>query len=264
MKHSVNSLSREPVGYVIPSLGKNLTWLEKSIQSVLNQSYPTRLIVVIPANNFALKEWLSYRNIPFLIEQKAGLAASFNQGIDFFRESGLSYFGFLGDDDLLLIGSTSNLIQAFKDNNIVSAVGRCWYIDEHEQVIFHNRAYPNFVNLMKVIPNVIPHPGAIMRIQDWKKLGGFNENLKFGFDLDYWFKLAELGKIARVETPMSLFRWHPGGLTSGSRKESSKEARQIRRSHSRGIMKLLNILLEPMFFHFGEFLLKSQVGSKGQ
>lgn len=250
-----NRLTSETVGYVIPSLGNNLNWLDQAINSIRSQDHPTEIIVVIPAQEMMLENWLNDRGINCIQEKSPNLSAAINTGVDYFHKKDLKYFAFLGDDDLVIPGSTGTLFRSMNGPNTVAAVGRCWYIDSKQNVIFHNRAWPQLLGLMTIIPNVIPHPGALMRISDWILLDGFDESLKYALDLDYWLRLKRLGKVERVECPMSLFRWHDQGLTSSNRLQSKTEAQQVRRGHAKGIFYALNIIFAPLMTLMGELLL---------
>ena len=250
------NVSNSIVGYVVPTIGRNLDWLNTALESIRTQSHPTEIIVVIPKNNNYLEEWLGSRKYLFIYESQNNLANALNTGIGYLNDKGIEIFGFIGDDDILALGSIHNLFLQFENKNTVAAVGHCWYIDAEETVVFHNRAYPGLVNLMTIIPNVIPHPGALMRTKDWDSLGGFDEGLPFfGMDLDYWLRLRKLGKIKRVECPMSYFRWHDGGLTGGRREESKAAAISIRKKHSKGIFYLLNRICSPLITKLGEAII---------
>ena len=239
---------------MIPSLGKNLNWLERAVDSIQKQKHTTTIIVVIPHDQ-DFENFLKKRNICYVFEKDSNLTSAINTGVQYLFDQKIDYFAFLGDDDILLPASTASLMRAFDQKNTVASVGHCWYIDEMEQVLFHNRAWPRLIFFMTILPNMLPHPGAIMRTADWHKIGKFDESLNYAMDLDFWLRLNKVGKIRRVECPMSLFRWHPGGLTASNRKDSKYEATLVRRKHAKGFMRILNKILSPIFTLLGEFVL---------
>jgi len=255
VEKNMNQIENAKVGYVMPSLGKNLIWLQKAIHSIQQQDHETDLVIVIPKTIPEFEAWLIRQRVKFIYESKPNLTNAINSGVQYFLDAGIEYFAFLGDDDILLPSSTRSLMTAFQQENVVSSVGHCWYIDETEKVVFHNRAWPKLITFMRIIPNVIPHPGAIMKTETWKKIGGFDENLHFAMDLDYWLKLRKYGKIVRVECPMSLFRWHSNGLTASNRESSMAEAISVRRKHSTGFFLILNAIFAPLMTYLGERVL---------
>ena len=103
-----------------------------------------------------------------------------------------------------------------------------------------------------MIPNVIPHPGALSRVSIWKSVGGFNTALKFVSDYEYWLKIRKIGKIVRVEAPMSLFRWHSAGITGGLRGRAIAEGSQLRHDYTPRSMRWLFYVSNPILVWLGE------------
>lgn len=246
------------VGIVIPSLGKNLSSLEASLKSVELQTYPVSAIVVIPKGNLNLEAWLYERKIHFIHDNnEATVSGAINCGVEYLCKAKYDIFAFLGDDDLLLPTAVSSLIKVLTSNtNAVAAFGSCWYFNSEGRVVFNNDSKLKLMKFMHFMPNLLPHPGALMYVQDWKDLKGFDSTLKFAPDLDYWFRLKKKGKFIRTRTPVALFGWNSEGLTASRRSESIAEAKLVRKRYVKGISRLTNFLFEPLFLQLGEYYLQ--------
>ena len=109
---------------------------------------------------------------------------------------------------------------------------------------------------MNFTPNLIPHPGALSRVECWNLVQGYSEKYRFAPDYEYWLKIRKLGYVARVETPMSFFKWHSSGLTGGNRLQSGKEASDVRLANTIWYMRWLVVILNPVLIWIGEKSLK--------
>jgi glycosyltransferase involved in cell wall biosynthesis len=244
------------VGYVIPSIGRDLLQLEEAIQSVLGQSPDVGLVIVAPANAIQVRQVAKNYGLPVVNDDLKGVPAAFNIGINYLSELGVEYFGVLGEDDQLISHSTTNLVTGFKNSEVQAVVGRIWYVNEFGRVVFHNRAFPKLLPFLHLIPNVIPHPGSLCRISAWRIVGGFNEKLIFASDLDFWLRIRKLGKIERVECPMSFFGFSNLGNTARFRSASISEGRMVRKSHTNWILYPIQNVLEYFLTRLGEILVQ--------
>jgi len=248
------------LGYVVPTLGRDMAYLSRAVDSILSQSIRSEIVLVAPKSAINVYRFAASRNLVCLEDNELGVAAAFNVGIKYLEERNFKYFSVLGEDDELLAGSTASLIEILEtDNKCQSAVGNTWYVDDSGKVLFHNSAPEFSYKFIHFIPNVIPHPGSISRISAWRKIGCFKENLVSSMDLDFWLEVMKFGTIRKVDCPMSLFRWHQGGYTASNRKLSIREAAYVRKFH-RG--KFSNFFYSPLDLFFrtiGEKYLQSFV-----
>jgi GT2 family glycosyltransferase len=159
-----------------------------------------------------------------------GISHAINLGI--LAATDEEYYAWIGDDDLFLpagLITLRNLID--KDPHVVVSFGGCRYIDPDGRVLRTNSAGELAKWLVAWGPNLIPHPGSVIRLSALRDIGLFDETLKYAMDLDVFLKLRSAGKFACTKTPVSAFRWHPGSLTVSARKRSGKEAEMIKRRH---------------------------------
>ena len=99
---------------------------------------------------------------------------------------------------------------------------------------------------MRIGPCLIPEPGALIKREAFNEDGGLNEGLGWAFDLDLFIKLSKLGTLKYVGKKLASFRWHSDSLTVSLRRNSVKEASQVRVSHLHPITKLFSFFWEPV------------------
>jgi glycosyltransferase involved in cell wall biosynthesis len=244
------------VGYVIPSIGRDLNQLEVAIRSALNQSPDVGVVIVSPVTAKHVHKVAADYGIHVVFDSANGVPAAFNLGVEYIQGLGAKYFGVLGEDDVLMPNSMINLIRGFASEEVQAVVGRIWYVNKSGEVVFHNRAFPELLPILHFIPNVIPHPGSLCRISAWQAVNGFDPQFKCASDLDFWLKIRRLGKIARVECPMSYFGFSDLGYTAKFRDESISEGRLVRKKHTSPLLYPLQIGLDLCLTKLGERLIQ--------
>ena len=86
-------------------------------------------------------------------------------------------------------------------------------------------------------PDLIPHPGSIIRLDALRAIGLFDPSLKYAMDLDAFLSLRAHGRFLSTRTSVSAFRWHPDSLTVANREGSSREAREVKARHLPGWLR---------------------------
>jgi glycosyltransferase involved in cell wall biosynthesis len=241
------------VGIVIPTLGQNLYWLENALQSCRYDSYEYEIVVVCKEITAELSALCEKYKCKIVLEKSKGIFSAINDGVDYLRDK-VELFSFIGDDDQLLPGAIRNLLQAFDDPQVMMAYGYLWYFDENSRILFCNPGYPKLHKLIAWIPDLIPHPGAVVRISAWEKLNGFDRQFKFAADLDFWIRLRKLGKLRHMKVPMAYFRWHENGQTAGQRSKSLEDASRVRKANSNKFARFIKNFTEPLITWSGERL----------
>jgi GT2 family glycosyltransferase len=249
-------MSNHKVGIVVPSLGHNFDYLGRAVRSVLNQQERPYLLLVFPRGHTELENFCKENDLPYIFDSGNGFMSAFNLAIEHLKALGIEIFGSIGDDDELLQGCIASLSPAFQNPKVVAAFGHCWYINSSGKTIFHNKSRTWLLPVMNFLPDILPAPGALIRLSAWETLNGFSTEYKFASDYDFWLRLRKVGIIARVEAPMSLFRWHAGGLTGKNRAAARQETKRIRRSQTGCFLWPILFFIEYLTIHLGEFALK--------
>jgi hypothetical protein len=240
------------LGVVIPTLGQNFNWLEQSLGSVRVASREVKIVLVTPSINSTLENLASKYDAILLQETSKGIYPAINQGIRLLSET-CDFYMYLGDDDLLFPTSITNLSHHFDSESVAAVYGAIEYIDKDMNVLMKNPTYFFAVLMLRWIPNLIPNPGAIVRISAWEKLQGYNENYRWASDLDFWIRLKDIGAIRRSKPIVTAFRWHEKSMTAGQRDSSLKEASRVRISNSKTrASRFLHTCWEPILTALGE------------
>ena len=233
---------------VLPTLGERLDTLEKTLVSVDEQrkDVDLTLVMVMPRQATQARE-LAQRHAAVLVEDPMkGISHAINLGIE--AGSDEEYYAWIGDDDLFLPNGLKTLQGLIEQRlDAVVSFGACQYIDPAGRILRTNSAGRLAKWLLPWGPNLIPHPGSMIRLTALRQVGLFDEELKYAMDLDLFLKLRRTGEFISTRTPVSAFRWHPASLTVSARKKSGAESEMIKRRHlPRGLRSISPVWSIPV------------------
>jgi hypothetical protein len=235
------------VGIVVPTLGKRPDYLRHCLESIdkagSGANKPFVLLVAPQGADISgyISEGLAHE---ITKDPGLGLAAAINSGFDS-MPIGIEYINWLGDDDMLAVGSLdlcSGVLD--KSKSVVMVFGGCDYVDPDGQVVFTNKSSSLAVPLMRFGPDLIPQPGALFRRDAFVNVGGLNTAYSWAFDFDLFIKLSKTGKLFYINKTLSSFRWHPESLSVEFRSKSVAEASAVRVSHLPAILRPFSSLWE--------------------
>jgi len=195
---------------VIPLYNKELS-IRNTIQSVLDQTCQDFEIVVVndgsTDNSAAVVEAIEDDRIRLIHQKNQGVSAARNRGIE---EARYEWIAFLDGDDLwgkAHLQEISLMMQKFPNEKVF--VTSFEYSDKRP-MFRHSRSEPIFKveNYFKEAMKeslmwtsiVVVHKSCI------DEVGGFNENLKHGEDLDLWARLAKQYHIVKSEKITGVYR----------------------------------------------------------
>ena len=225
-------MSAPEVLVVLPTLGDRLDTLRLSIESVNEQraDLEVTLIVVAPRQAAEARALATSLGAVVVDDPKVGISAAINCGLD--TRTTEKYYAWVGDDDLIRPGGLAKLRSVIEtEPGTVLAFGGCDYIDPEGRTITVSNAGRLATLLLSWGPDLIPHPGTMIKLDALQEIGGFDPSLRYAMDLDAFLKLRKYGSFAWTRTPVSAFRWHPDSLTVANRLDSSREAESVKRRH---------------------------------
>lgn len=215
---------------VIPTLGTRPELLEQALDSIVAQGDIARAVLVSPPGAVEAIDAAKRRGIEWVEDPATGISAAVNAGVRARRDE--EFYAWLGDDDLFRDGGLHALAHILDTNSeAVLAFGACEYILDDGSVIATNRAGDLASWLLPWGPDLIPHPGTMVRLDALEAAGFFDETLVFTLDLDLFLKLRKKGPFLCTSKVVSAFRWHPKSLTVSDRKGSSREAIMVKARH---------------------------------
>jgi len=223
---------------VLPTLGDRLETLRETLESVQAQreDVALTLVVVAPPGATEARALSAEFGAVVVDDPKEGISAAINYGLA--ARTTEKYYAWIGDDDVFRPGGLRTLRKILEDDSrAVLAYGGCDYIDAEGRTI----AISNAGILAKLIlawgPDLIPHPGTMIRLDDLLAIGGFDVTLKYAMDLDAFLTLRSRGRFAYTRVSVSGFRWHPDSLTVSNRLASSRESEAVKRKHLPALLR---------------------------
>jgi len=217
---------------VLPTLGTRLDLLAEALDSCVDvaQSVPLTVVVIVPKDASKARQLAKNAGARIIDDPGTGMSAAVNAGLA--SATSERYYVWVGDDDRLVARGIAGLVYELeKDDNAVVAHGQCHYITHSGSVIGTSGAGALARFLLPWGPNLIPHPGTIVRISALRSIGFFDPALNYALDLDVFLKLRGRGTFVSRPVVSAQFRWHPESLTVADRHASSLEAMAIKRSH---------------------------------
>ena len=228
---------------ILPTLGDRLESLEETLASVDEQrsNVRLRLVVIAPVTAVAARELARKHDATIVDDPGTGISEAINMGIA--ARAGETFYAWIGDDDLFRPGGLARLKGLLDDSarNIV-AYGGCDYIDVQGNILGRSRAGKIAQIILPWGPDLIPHPGSMIRLDDLQAVNCFDTSLKYAMDLDLFLRLRARGRFVFTTESVSAFRWHPDSLTVAGRQNSSAESEAVKARHRQAWLRPISFV----------------------
>ena len=225
------------VSVVIPAYNHE-KYVGETIQSVLDQTFQDFELIIINdgSTDNTEAEILKFKDerIRYYFQENRGLSATLNRGIKLARGE---FFNFLPSDDAFLREKLEIQLKVFEGNldlgvvfaypQLIDAQGKeihddpaaLWPIVPHEtkEEIFPALFERNFLSA----------PTALIRMDCLKKVGGFDESLKYAQDYDLWLRILKYYDAQLLKQPLIRYRWHGENLTWAPTSETERERTKL-------------------------------------
>lgn len=236
------------VGIVVPTLGQRLGFLSESLNSIKGASEQNSAFVVLVApSGFNADPYIETELAHKLVDDPgSGLAGAINAGFAAMPKE-VEYINWLGDDDLLSVGSLDQTTSYLDKNpKSVMVYGGCDYVDQKGKVVWRNRSSRLAVPILRFGPDLIPQPGALFRASIFGAIGGLDPKYSWAFDFDLFIRFSKIGRIGYINRTLASFRWHPESLSVAHRRNSVNEASKVRVSHLPKWLKPISFVWESI------------------
>jgi glycosyltransferase involved in cell wall biosynthesis len=77
----------------------------------------------------------------------------------------------------------------------------------------------------------VAHPAVFIRRSVLKRVGVFDESLKYAMDIDLWLRLGRVARPATLDRALTIFRDHAGSVSSANKIKARQEEFQVRRRY---------------------------------
>jgi GT2 family glycosyltransferase len=236
-----DSVSEGKVLVVLPTLGDRLTYLEETLRTIDAERarVDLTLAVVLPAGAVQARRVAEAHQAVIVEDPRRGISEAINAGI--LAATTEEYYAWIGDDDLFRPGALTQLRDLLETNpDAVVSYGGCDYINPEGRVVGTSKAGRAAQWLLPWGPDLIPHPGSMIRLAALREVGMFDTSLKYVLDLDVFLKLRSRGRFVCTRRSVSAFRWHPESLTVANRAAASAEAEAVKRRHLPRLLRPLS------------------------
>ena len=223
------SKSAPLVSVVIPTYKREFSFVERAINSVLEQTYQNIEIIVVSDNDKGslwaidleegIKKYPSVRLIQ--VEKNAGAPAARNLGMS---EAKGELIGFLDDDDLWLSRKIEVQVPFFDDPDVAlvfcggylsceNQSGKLFDYWTHHSL---NKSTKVTFDRMLVYDVIGTTSQAMIRGSIVPRLGGFDISMKSRQDYEFWLRILKFYKAAGTSEQLFIHITHLGEQISGN------------------------------------------------
>ena len=227
LSSNTSAIDSPLVSIVTPSYNQG-RFLKRTLESVLNQSYPNIEYIVIDGgstdNSVEILESYGER-IHWISEPDQGQTHAINKG---FALSRGEFRGYLNSDDVLLPQAVEKVVDHFHRHPDCDLVyGKATYIDEYDRSVgMYNVDDYSFRRLMQDC--CICQPAAFWQRRISEKIGAFNQDLKYAMDYEYWLRIDRAGgHVDHIHEFLACSRVYPETKTLSARRQIYQEIFEI-------------------------------------
>lgn len=159
-----------------------------------------------------------------------GQSDAINKGLN--RASG-DILSYLCADDLLEPGALRAIGKVFAAHPGVDVVYGDGYFLEGDSGWKRKKVAGPFSMERLNRRNFLIQPAVFWRRAVWERFGGFDEELRYCMDHEYWLRLGDRVNWAYLDKPLAVSRLHPGAKTSAELTRAWWEAARMQRRYGR-------------------------------
>jgi glycosyltransferase involved in cell wall biosynthesis len=240
-----------PLISIILSVLNGETYLEKTINSIVNQSYKNLELIIIDggSNDRTLEiiKKFNSRKIKFITEPDKGISDAFNKGINL---SSGDYINFQGDGDGFI--SKFSIDDLFNGINLKSKPIVCANINrinKYDKLIYRTELKRIFDKKSLLYKMSLPHQGLFLPRNFFIKYGQFDLNIKYSMDYELLLRAYHsFPKVIIKDIVVS--NWREDGLGEGKTLEILKEYDLIRKKNKVAYNSVLSIIYYYSLFKY--------------
>lgn len=208
-------MKKEPLVTIVTPSYNQVAYIERTIQSVLNQDYGNIEYIIVDGGSTdgSVNIIKKYENkiTNWISECDRGQTDAINKG---FSLANGELIGWLNSDDTLLPYAISEAVRFLVDNPTVGLVyGDADYIDGNSKVIGKFPAAQTSLKKLKHGYVHIPQQASLFRKSLWDQVGPLDPSFYFAMDYDLWVRLASVSEIKYLPRLWANFRLHVDAKT---------------------------------------------------
>ena len=213
------------VSIILPSYNYE-NYIGKTIDSVLNQSYPNWELIIIDDgsmdNSLDVIKRYKDKRIHLFTQKNKGVSSTLNRGI---RNSNGKYICFLDADDKYhpdkldaqveymnsgfdIVTTQVQVIDDKDEESPIEHFKMTWNLYDKKEIFGEDRV-ANFL-----YKNYFCKSSLMIRKELFNKYGYFDPRLITAYDLDLWLRMIPSAKITRIDKILTYYRWHDKNETT--------------------------------------------------
>ncbi len=226
------------ISLITPSFNQG-RFIDRTIQSVLSQNYPSLEYIVMDggSNDETVEILKQYGgSLKWTSEKDEGQADAINKGL---KMAAGDIVGYLNSDDLLEPGALLQVGKYFASHPCTMwLTGKCRIIDEQDQEVRRTiTAYKNFLlnhysYSLLLVTNPISQPATFWRRSVVEEIGLFDKTEHLVMDYDYWLKIGKRHPLLVANEYLASFRVYPTSKTSSSFLHTFKKELELSKKYT--------------------------------
>lgn len=214
--------SQPAVDIIIPTYN-GLPWLEKTVQSVLQQTYKNFILYIVDdGSTDKTKQYvkaLKDKRVRYLHKANGGQSTARNVGI---KASTSPFLAFLDSDDIWYPTKLEKQVAIMQQKPKVGMVyGHYYLIDEADEVMTYLQVWKRGLIFDDLLGgNVIAGSASmvLIRREVFEHLGVFKEDFLIGEDWEMWLRIANMYEIDYVPEIIAGLRHRHDGMQKNYKK----------------------------------------------
>lgn len=197
------------ISIITPSFNQ-VKFLERTIQSVLNQNYKNLEYIIIDGGSTdgSVELIQKYQSsISYWVSEKdGGQSEAINKGL---RLATGDLVGWQNSDDIYFPSAFDEIARIFcKSKGVDLFIGNMSLIDEEDRIIEDLKYVKPTYRSILAEGMVLTNQSAFWVRDIHNKIGYLNETLHYGFDYDWFLRILNIGKGAHVNKTLGGLRLH--------------------------------------------------------
>jgi len=209
----------------------NCAYVDQSIRSALNQTYPNVEVILVDDGSVKYREKIMpYRSrIKYIRKENGGTATALNRGI---AEATGEYIAWLSSDDLFKPEKLSKQMAFMQERGIDASFTNYDIIDSNNNVQVPSNG-ANYSSMKAVYEGYLysnPINGCTILIKKsiFEEFGDFNPAMVYTHDYEMWFRLLSKGvHIVYLDESLTQFRAHSESGTNKYQQQMLAEMQGI-------------------------------------
>lgn len=209
------SQTKKPLVSVLIPVYNGTEFLDQAIQSVLNSTYKRFEIILVDdgSTDKSRKKCLEYaekyKQVSFYgFRKNKGMTRCLNFGV---KKARGKYIARFNQDDIMMkdrLEKQVKFLEAHPDYVIVGGAIRLFTEHNPEYDVLKFPKTDNQIRSQWMILSPYSDPTVMYRKETWLQTDGYSQYFWPADDVHMWYQLGSLGKMANIQSVLTLVRWH--------------------------------------------------------